>query len=80
MLTNPPHHDAKSALYTPAERTAAALRSTWVSVGVNLALAGAQIVLGYLSTEQVTAVLDRQQYLQLPLEVRMQRAALPVSS
>ncbi len=48
----PPHPDANSTLYTPAERTAAAQRSTWVSVGVNIALAGAQVALGYASKSQ----------------------------
>ena len=33
------------------------------------------VVLGYLTTEQVTSVLERQQYLQLPLEARMRQAA-----
>lgn len=52
MPVNPPRQDAISTLYTPAERTAAAQRSTWVSVGVNIALAGVQIALGYLSKSQ----------------------------
>ncbi|MCP2514817.1 cation diffusion facilitator family transporter [Achromobacter mucicolens] len=38
--------------HTPAERAAAASRSTWVSVGVNVALATAQIILGIFSKSQ----------------------------
>ncbi len=38
--------------FTPAERTAAATRSTWVSVVVNLALTATQIVVGVLAKSQ----------------------------
>ena len=38
--------------HTPAERAAAASRSTWVSVGVNVALTTAQIILGIFSKSQ----------------------------
>lgn len=38
--------------HTPAERAAAASRSTWVSVGVNVALSTAQIILGIFSKSQ----------------------------
>lgn len=38
--------------HTPAERAAAASRSTWVSVGVNVTLATAQIILGIFSKSQ----------------------------
>lgn len=38
--------------HTPAERAAAASRSTWVSVGINVALATAQIILGIFSKSQ----------------------------
>ena len=49
-------NDALDALedapYTPAERSAAAARSTWVSVGVNVALSGVQISVGVLARSQ----------------------------
>ena len=38
--------------FTPAERAAAAKRSTWVSVAVNLVLSIAQIVAGILAKSQ----------------------------
>jgi len=44
--------DPEDAQHTPAERAAAASRSTWVSVGVNLALTITQILAGILSKSQ----------------------------
>jgi cation diffusion facilitator family transporter len=44
--------DPEDTRYTPAERAAAASRSTWVSVGVNLVLSFTQIVVGMLSKSQ----------------------------
>lgn len=46
-----PDHDEDSQ-FSPAERSAAASRSTWVSVGVNLVLTIAQIVAGVLAKSQ----------------------------
>lgn len=44
--------DSEDAQHTPVERAAAASRSTWVSVAVNLLLSVAQIVIGTLSKSQ----------------------------
>ncbi|WP_428420015.1 cation diffusion facilitator family transporter [Methylibium sp.] len=44
--------DSEHAQHSPAERAAAASRSTWVSVGVNLALTLTQIAVGILSRSQ----------------------------
>ena len=44
--------DTEDAEHSPAERSAAASRSTWVSVGVNLALTVTQIVVGVLAKSQ----------------------------
>jgi cation diffusion facilitator family transporter len=44
--------DPEDTQYTSAERAAAASRSTWVSVGVNLVLTFTQIVVGVLSKSQ----------------------------
>ena len=44
--------DPEDTRYTPAERAAAASRSTWVSVGVNLVLSSTQIGVGMLSKSQ----------------------------
>lgn len=44
--------DTEDVDHSPAERAAAASRSTWVSVGVNLVLAGTQIVGGVLARSQ----------------------------
>ncbi len=44
--------DAEDAEHSPAERNAAATRSTWVSVGVNLVLTVVQIVVGILAKSQ----------------------------
>jgi cation diffusion facilitator family transporter len=47
----PPLHSEDTAV-NPAERTAAAARSTWVSVVVNLVLSVLQVVVGVLSKSQ----------------------------
>ncbi|OYU99263.1 MAG: cation-efflux pump, partial [Burkholderiales bacterium PBB5] len=52
MNFNPPAHDPDDDLVSPAERAAAASRSTWVSVGVNLVLASTQVVVGVLAKSQ----------------------------
>ena len=44
--------DTEDSPYTPAERAAAASRSTWVSVGVNMVLTVTQIVVGVLAKSQ----------------------------
>jgi len=44
--------DTEDAQHTPAERAAAAARSTWVSVAVNLLLTAAQITAGLLAKSQ----------------------------
>ncbi|MDI1257965.1 cation diffusion facilitator family transporter [Aquabacterium sp.] len=44
--------DAEDDQHSPAERAAAASRSTWVSVGVNLVLTVGQIVVGILAKSQ----------------------------
>ena len=44
--------DSEHATHTPAERAAAAARSTWVSVMVNLVLSTTQIVVGVLAKSQ----------------------------
>ncbi|MEI7536944.1 MAG: cation diffusion facilitator family transporter [Comamonadaceae bacterium] len=44
--------DAEDTEHSPAERIAAASRSTWVSVGVNLVLTIAQVVVGVLAKSQ----------------------------
>ena len=44
--------DAEDPQYSPAERTAAASRSTWVSVAVNLAMSCLQISIGMLAKSQ----------------------------
>jgi cation diffusion facilitator family transporter len=44
--------DTEDTMFTPAERAAAASRSTWVSVGVNLGLSSTQIVVGVLAKSQ----------------------------
>ncbi|MDO8771162.1 MAG: cation diffusion facilitator family transporter [Burkholderiaceae bacterium] len=46
------NHDAEDTQYTPAERAAAASRSTWVSVAVNLVLTMTQIGVGVLARSQ----------------------------
>ncbi len=44
--------DPEDSEHTPAERAAAGTRSTWVSVGVNLALSITQIAVGILARSQ----------------------------
>jgi cation diffusion facilitator family transporter len=44
--------EAEDTEHSPAERMAAASRSTWVSVGVNLVLTIAQVVVGVLAKSQ----------------------------
>ena len=44
--------DPEDAQHTPAERAAAASRSTWLSVGVNLVLTATQIAVGILAKSQ----------------------------
>jgi len=44
--------DPEDAQHSPAERAAAASRSTWVSVAVNIVLTGTQIVVGVLAKSQ----------------------------
>jgi len=44
--------DPEDTDHTPAERAAAASRSTWVSVGINLVLSFTQVTVGILSKSQ----------------------------
>ena len=44
--------DAEDPVHTPAERAAAASRSTWVSVAVNVVLTALQVTIGLLSGSQ----------------------------
>jgi cation diffusion facilitator family transporter len=44
--------DAEDPQHTPAERSAAAARSTWVSVGVNVVLSATQVAVGIASRSQ----------------------------
>ena len=44
--------DTEDAPFSPAERAAAASRSTWVSVGVNVVLSSTQITVGVLARSQ----------------------------
>lgn len=44
--------DSEDTEHTPAQRAAAASRSTWVSVGVNLVLSTIQIVVGVMAKSQ----------------------------
>jgi len=46
------HDDPEDAPHDPVERAAAASRSTWVSVGVNVVLTTVQIVVGVLAKSQ----------------------------
>lgn len=46
---NPIEHDHEDTDHTPAQRAAAAARSTWVSVGVNVVLSTVQIVAGVMT-------------------------------
>jgi cation diffusion facilitator family transporter len=52
MKTEPLFDDTEDAEHTPAERAAAASRSTWVSVVVNLCLTLGQVVAGIVSGSQ----------------------------
>ena len=52
MNRNEFSEDTEDSQFTPAQRSAAAARSTWVSVGVNLLLTMAQIVAGVLTKSQ----------------------------
>jgi cation diffusion facilitator family transporter len=52
MKTEELFDDTENNEHTPAERAAAASRSTWVSVMVNLALTAAQVLAGLLSGSQ----------------------------
>jgi cation diffusion facilitator family transporter len=45
-------NDLDDGTHTPAQRSAAASRSTWVSVGVNVVLSTTQIVVGVLAKSQ----------------------------
>ncbi|HEU4372032.1 MAG TPA: cation diffusion facilitator family transporter [Telluria sp.] len=47
-----PLDDTGDTLHTPAERAAAASRSTWVSVGVNIAISALQIGVGIVAKSQ----------------------------
>lgn len=51
-FTNIKAEDDEDSPIPPAERAAAASRSTWVSVGVNVVLSTTQIVVGVLSKSQ----------------------------
>ena len=44
--------DSEHSTHTPAQRAAAATRSTWVSVAVNVVLSSLQIVVGIVATSQ----------------------------
>jgi len=52
MNRNEFSENTEDSQFTPAQRSAAAARSTWVSVGVNLLLTIAQIVAGVLTKSQ----------------------------
>jgi cation diffusion facilitator family transporter len=52
MISNDLADDPEDVRNKSAERTAAASRSTWVSVGVNVLLSAAQITVGILSKSQ----------------------------
>jgi cation diffusion facilitator family transporter len=52
MPFSPPPDDHEDPEHSPAERAAAASRSTWVSVAVNLVLTSTQITAGILSKSQ----------------------------
>jgi cation diffusion facilitator family transporter len=49
---NEPVDDPEDSEHTAAERAAAASRSTWISVAVNIALSGFQITVGVLARSQ----------------------------
>ena len=52
MIPVAPADDPEDTLHTPAERAAAASRSTWVSVAVNIALSAVQIAVGIAAKSQ----------------------------
>jgi cation diffusion facilitator family transporter len=52
MIQNDFADDTEDSPFSAAERSAAASRSTWVSVGVNLVLTTAQIIAGVLTKSQ----------------------------
>jgi len=52
MIQNDFSDDTEESPFSAAERSAAASRSTWVSVGVNLVLTTAQIIAGVLTKSQ----------------------------
>lgn len=52
MQPDIPEDDAENPLYTPEQRTAAASRSTWVSVAVNVLLSTLQVLVGILARSQ----------------------------
>ena len=52
MNRDDPFDDPEDSQHTPAERAAAASRSTWVSVGVNLVLTITQVVVGVMAKSQ----------------------------
>jgi len=52
MIQNDFSDDTEDSPFSAAERSAAASRSTWVSVGVNLVLTTAQIIAGVLTKSQ----------------------------
>jgi cation diffusion facilitator family transporter len=51
-LDEAPGDDPEDTLHSPAERARAASRSTWVSVGVNVALSATQLTVGVLAKSQ----------------------------
>ncbi len=52
MIRPDPIDDDEDPLFTPAQRAAAAARSTWVSVAVNVALSVTQVVVGVYAKSQ----------------------------
>ena len=55
--------DPEDSQHSPAERAAAASRSTWVSVGVNLCLSFTQITIGVLAKNYEEAgLMNRREY------------------
>ncbi len=52
MMREPAFEDTEDTRHPPAERAAAARRSTWVSVGVNLGLSSVQVAVGVLARSQ----------------------------
>ncbi len=51
-MREPAFEDTEDTRHPPAERAAAARRSTWVSVGVNLGLSTVQVAVGLLARSQ----------------------------